>query len=652
MGLTSGAGKVTVLTYLGKLRGRAVAVVSCAVIAAGLVAAGGASAVAASAGTSIGSAAVLATSATGSLGSTAQDDWWVIYPAASGGTVQLEVSDTTSASAPCTDLSFAIDGPDGGNAQLASAALGAAGSKDESVAQPGAGFYYVEVDPYNCSSVTQPITYSLQVVSGGGGKVPAVTAGTTAAGSSIGHVGAALAGATVYRGTVITTSNQYWYQLYKPSSAGTGTVRIADTTVYESAPCSDVSVTLTDSDGNALDDSALGGNTAVSYSVTNPGLYYVEISAYNCDGSDGATYSVEPNPPSVFARAPAVKAGKTAAGGSIGKVGAALAGDSVYSGTVVTTSNEYWYQLYKPSSKGAGTVRIADTSVYGGSACSDLAVTLTDSDGSTLNSNALGDDTAVTYQVLNAGLYYVEISAYNCDGSDGATYSVEPGPASAFASAPAFTVGKTAGGGSMKRAGGPLAGDTVYAGTIATTSNEYWYKLDKPSGKGAATVRLADTTVYGGSATCSDIGLSLEDSHGTVLDSDALGEDTAVSYTVTNPGIYYVEITAYNCSGSDGATYTIEPNPASAWARTPAITKISPAKGPASGHTLVKIYGTWLAGASSVLFGTAKGTKIHVLSATELTVVSPAHARGTVDVTVTTGAGRSATGKHSHYTFR
>jgi hypothetical protein len=278
-------------------------------------------------------------------------------------------------------------------------------------------------------------------------------------------------------------------------------------------------------------------------------------------------------------------------------------------------------------------------------------VTLTDSDGNTLDNTALGGNTAVTYSVSNEGLYYLEVSAYACGGSDGATYSVEPNPPSLFASAPAFKVGKTAGGRSLKRAGGPLIGDTVYTGTIATTSNEYWYKLYKPSGKGASTVRFADTTVYGGSATCSDIALSLDNSRGNILDSDSLAANTAVSYTVTGSGVYYIEISAYACSGSDGATYSIEPNPASAWGGTPTITKVSPAKGPVGGGTLVRIYGTWLSGASKVLFGTARGKKIHVLSSTELTVVAPAHAKGKVAVRVTTGAGQSPTAEHIYYTF-
>jgi hypothetical protein len=426
----------------GKLRSNAVSVVSCGVIAAGLAAAGGSSAAvaAAGAGTNIGNAAVLATEATGSLGNTEQDDWWVIYPASAGGTVELEVSDTTSASAPCGDVTFTIDGPDGGNSQLAQSTLGAGSSQKVSVDEPRSGFYYVEMDTAYCGSVIQPITYSLRVLSGGGGKIPAVTVGKTGPGGSIGYVHSALVGATVYSGTVATSRDEYWYQLYKPSSAGSGTVRFADTTVYGSAPCSDVDVTLTDADGNTLDSNVLGDDTAVSYPVTDAGLYYLEVSAAYCSGSDGATYSIEPNPPTAFSAAPPFKVGKIEAGDSMKDAAGPLADDTVYSGTVATSSDQYWYKLYEPSSAGSGTVRFADTTIAAGSApCSDVDVTLTDPDGNILGNNVLGDDTAVSYPVTDAGLYYLEVSAAYCSGSDGATYSIEPNPPSILEEAPAIT---------------------------------------------------------------------------------------------------------------------------------------------------------------------------------------------------------------------
>jgi hypothetical protein len=277
------------------------AAATCTLGATGLIAIAQAPAFAASGpGTNIGNAAELVSSTTGALTSTSEDDWWVIYPATTGGTVDIDISDTTPTSASCQDILFSIDGSDGTNAKLLGdgVALAANASQSEFVSQPGSDPYYVEMDTYACSSVSQPVTYSLQIVSGGGGTPPALTAGTTGGGSSIGDLQPALRGATVYSGTIVSSSNQYWYQLYKPSSSGTATVRFEDTTVAGSSACSDVDVEVTDADGNQLDSNALGGNTAVSYSVTNPGLYYVVVYPYACSGSDGATYSIEPNPAS------------------------------------------------------------------------------------------------------------------------------------------------------------------------------------------------------------------------------------------------------------------------------------------------------------------------------------------------------------------
>jgi hypothetical protein len=215
--------------------------------------------------------------------------------------------------------------------------------------------------------------------------------------------------------------------------------------------------------------------------------------------------------------------------------------------------------------------------------------------------------------------------------------------------APAVRTGPTKGSGTRSRAAAPLLGDTAYSGTVVTSSSEYWYRLYKP-GRGAATVRFADTTVYG-SSPCSDVDVEITDVHGNVVDSIALAANTAVSYALTAPGVYYAAVDAYACSGTDGATYSIEPNPASGWSGAPAVSSLSPARGWHRGGTLVKIHGTWLEGVTAVWFGTAKGSKIRVLSSTELTVIAPKHAKGAVYMTVTTGEGRSATGSKTRYTF-
>jgi hypothetical protein len=82
----------------------------------------------------------------------------------------------------------------------------------------------------------------------------------------------------------------------------------------------------------------------------------------------------------------------------------------------------------------------------------------------------------------------------------------------------------------------------------------------------------------------------------------------------------------------------------------PAVTSISPASGTLFGGTTVVINGANFTGATSVKFGSADATSFVVNSASKITAVSPAGA-GTVDVTVTTPNGTSATVTGDQYTY-
>lgn len=88
------------------------------------------------------------------------------------------------------------------------------------------------------------------------------------------------------------------------------------------------------------------------------------------------------------------------------------------------------------------------------------------------------------------------------------------------------------------------------------------------------------------------------------------------------------------------ATPTASP-PERAPAAKPVVTKLKPASGPASGGTKVVVKGTNLTGATKVVFGKAKGTKLKVKSPRKLTVVSPAGKAGKVKLKVTTPKGTS-----------
>ena len=87
----------------------------------------------------------------------------------------------------------------------------------------------------------------------------------------------------------------------------------------------------------------------------------------------------------------------------------------------------------------------------------------------------------------------------------------------------------------------------------------------------------------------------------------------------------------------------------SPFSRTP----VSPATGTTSGGTTVTIGGANLLGASQVMFGATAGTSIHVISASQITVISPAEAQGpAVNVTVTTPGGTTVITPADDFTYQ
>ena len=82
----------------------------------------------------------------------------------------------------------------------------------------------------------------------------------------------------------------------------------------------------------------------------------------------------------------------------------------------------------------------------------------------------------------------------------------------------------------------------------------------------------------------------------------------------------------------------------------PTVTGVSPDSGPTTGDTIVTITGMSFAGVTGVSFGTAAATLVGDLSSTRLTVTSPT-GTGTVDVTVASTAGTSATSAADEFTY-
>jgi hypothetical protein len=85
-------------------------------------------------------------------------------------------------------------------------------------------------------------------------------------------------------------------------------------------------------------------------------------------------------------------------------------------------------------------------------------------------------------------------------------------------------------------------------------------------------------------------------------------------------------------------------------AEPPTVASVEPNTGPATGGTSVTITGTKFAVVTAVRFGSTNATSFRVTSQESITATSPA-GTGTVDVTVTTAEGTSATSSADHFTY-
>jgi outer membrane protein assembly factor BamB len=106
-------------------------------------------------------------------------------------------------------------------------------------------------------------------------------------------------------------------------------------------------------------------------------------------------------------------------------------------------------------------------------------------------------------------------------------------------------------------------------------------------------------------------------------------------------GVLYV-------ASQDGKLYALDLSGA---APVPSVTNVSPSSGLTTGGDMVTITGTGFTGATAITFGGTSAGPPSSISDTTIMVTTPAHAAGTVDVTVTTIRGTSATGSADRFTY-
>jgi len=120
---------------------------------------------------------------------------------------------------------------------------------------------------------------------------------------------------------------------------------------------------------------------------------------------------------------------------------------------------------------------------------------------------------------------------------------------------------------------------------------------------------------------------------GSLATSVAVGPSTSITCLTPAHAAGTVDVVVTNPDAQSGRLpngYTY-----SDAAPAPTVTTISPTSGPISGGTSVTVSGTAFQAGATIDFGGTPGTSVTLISSTVLTCLTPSHAAGSVDVTVT-----------------
>ncbi|MGA2037590.1 MAG: IPT/TIG domain-containing protein, partial [Acidimicrobiales bacterium] len=186
-------------------------------------------------------------------------------------------------------------------------------------------------------------------------------------------------------------------------------------------------------------------------------------------------------------------------------------------------------------------------------------------------------------------------------------------------------------------------------GTSSTGSaDQYTYVPSVPTVTGVSP--YSGSTSGGASVTVSGSGFT----GATGVD---FGSTPAASFSVNNDNT----ITATSSLGSVGAvdvtvTTTLGTSATGladkfTYVPVPTVTGVSPTSGPTAGGTSVTVSGSGFTGATGVDFGSTPATSFSVTNDNTITATSPTGSAGTVDITVTTAGGTSATSSADQFTY-
>ena len=181
------------------------------------------------------------------------------------------------------------------------------------------------------------------------------------------------------------------------------------------------------------------------------------------------------------------------------------------------------------------------------------------------------------------------------------------------------------------------------AGGTGTLASGFTYAVTTPQPTLVSVSPSSGTIVGGTAVTLSGSGFlagTTTVTFGGVAASSVVVYDTATLTAVSparSAGTVAVAVTTAGGTATLAAAFTYQ-NP------TPTVSGISPGSGPANASTPVAITGTsFVAGLTTVTFGTTAATNVSVTSSTALSAVAPARPAGAVTVTVANGAATATT---------
>jgi hypothetical protein len=193
---------------------------------------------------------------------------------------------------------------------------------------------------------------------------------------------------------------------------------------------------------------------------------------------------------------------------------------------------------------------------------------------------------------------------------------------------------------------------TTPGGTSATSASDHFTSNAAPAptitGINATTGSTAGGTIITIEGT--DLGGVTAVKFGTVSDTSFTVLSNGWIEVTVPPGVAgTVDVTVTTSSGTsatssaDRFTYVA--------AAAPVVSQVAPSGGPTAGGSVVTIVGRGFQGATAIDFGGLAGWNFDVISDSVIVATAPAEAAGTVDVTVTTDGGTSATSSADHYTY-